>query len=676
MFYRDFKISKKLYGAFGVLIALMLVISLRFYMTVESTITAYEAVLSFDVARMMHATNVDRYMLQARRSEKDYLLRRETDYVEKVMAATDSVESSLGLLRELYVARDASRDIDQTDQMLADLRVYQKAFDEIAQGWQTKGLDENAGLQGKFRDAAHKLEATFAGIKNKQFEVDLLMMRRHEKDYLLRSNPKYFTSALAVSESMKSNVKSTGLSSDKQQEIISGLDEYTSSFTQLVAQDKVIEEKTEAMRNAIHKLEPLIEATYAQATSDMKTSSELGATNARKGVLLPLIVALLAVVFGTWAAIYVAKMIATPLVQISGIATAVAAGDIEQRIDHRSKDETGVLADSFRSLMDYMRELANAAQSLANRDLTVSVKPKSAKDALGKAFETMISNFNDMICQLRLNATELASASNEISSSSEQMSKGAQDQSQQISQVSAAVEEMTATIVESSKNAGDATDASRKASENAGSGGQVVSETILGMQRIAEVVRSSATSIEKLAGSADQIGEITSVIDDIADQTNLLALNAAIEAARAGEQGRGFAVVADEVRKLAERTGKATGEITQMIKGIQQETVEAVQSMQTGIDEVERGRQLADKAGGSLNEIVVMSQRVMDMIQQIATAAEEQSSAAEQISKNIEHISSVTRETASGAQQSAAAAEELNRQAEALKSVVGQFRTR
>ena len=135
-------------------------------------------------------------------------------------------------------------------------------------------------------------------------------------------------------------------------------------------------------------------------------------------------------------------------------------------------------------------------------------------------------------------------------------------------------------------------------------------------------------------------------------------------------------MVADEVRKLAERTGKATGEITQMIKGIQQETVEAVQSMQTGIDEVDRGRQLADKAGGSLNEIVVMSQRVMDMIQQIATAAEEQSSAAEQISKNIEHISSVTRETASGAQQSAAAAEELNRQAEALKSVVGQFRTR
>ncbi|HKK20007.1 MAG TPA: methyl-accepting chemotaxis protein, partial [candidate division Zixibacteria bacterium] len=201
-----------------------------------------------------------------------------------------------------------------------------------------------------------------------------------------------------------------------------------------------------------------------------------------------------------------------------------------------------------------------------------------------------------------------------------------------------------------------------------------VGDTINGMQRIADVVRISADSIGKLAKSADQIGEIISVIDDIADQTNLLALNAAIEAARAGEQGRGFAVVADEVRKLAERTGKATGEITDMIKGIQGETTEAVQSMESGISEVDNGRQLADSAGGSLTEIVSMSQRVMDMVQQIATATEEQSSAAEQISRNIEHISSVTKETATGAEQSAAAAEELNRQAEGMKQMVAQFK--
>jgi methyl-accepting chemotaxis protein len=153
-----------------------------------------------------------------------------------------------------------------------------------------------------------------------------------------------------------------------------------------------------------------------------------------------------------------------------------------------------------------------------------------------------------------------------------------------------------------------------------------------------------------------------------------LALNAAIEAARAGEQGRGFAVVADEVRKLAERTGKATGEITEMIKGVQSETSEAVNSMQAGLQQVDRGRELADNAGNSLNEIVNMAQRVTEMIAQIATASEEQSAAAEQISKNIEHINSVTKETAIGAEQSAAAAEELNRQAEGLQQMVSKFR--
>jgi len=186
-------------------------------------------------------------------------------------------------------------------------------------------------------------------------------------------------------------------------------------------------------------------------------------------------------------------------------------------------------------------------------------------------------------------------------------------------------------------------------------------------------VNKSAETVKELGKSSDQIGEIIGVIDDIADQTNLLALNAAIEAARAGDQGRGFAVVADEVRKLAERTTKATKEIAGMIKKIQADTTGAVQSMEEGTSEVERGIRLADKAGASLQDIVGVSQKVTDMVTQIAAASEEQSSASEEISKNVEAISKVTGETAQGTQQIARAAEGLNRLTNTLQDLIGRF---
>ncbi|MBU0984963.1 MAG: methyl-accepting chemotaxis protein [candidate division Zixibacteria bacterium] len=369
-----------------------------------------------------------------------------------------------------------------------------------------------------------------------------------------------------------------------------------------------------------------------------------------------------------------ASRISRRVTLVTNVAARMAVGDVEQTIDINSQDEIGSLAESFRKLIDYQKELGSVAERISANDLTVTFEPKSDKDMLGNAVKTMVLNFSGMIRQLADNARDLTSAATEIASSSEQMSRGAGEQSQQTVQVQGAVESVAASVLEAAENAGEATKVAGTASEMATEGGAVVSETIQGMQRIANVVRESAASIAKLSKSAEDIGQIISVIDDIADQTNLLALNAAIEAARAGEQGRGFAVVADEVRKLAERTGKATGEIGQMIKGIQSDTDEAVSSMEAGVQEVDKGRELADRAGTSLSEIVQLSQNVSRMVEEIASAAQQQQVATEQISTNIDHIASVTKETASGAEQSATAAEQLNRQAETLQNIVSQFR--
>lgn len=233
--------------------------------------------------------------------------------------------------------------------------------------------------------------------------------------------------------------------------------------------------------------------------------------------------------------------------------------------------------------------------------------------------------------------------------------------------------EMSKTIFETTKNTTIATEASKYAGKVAKDGGKIVDETINGMNRIAEVVQQSAKTVEDLGNSSDQIGEIVQVIEDIADQTNLLALNAAIEAARAGEQGRGFAVVADEVRKLAERTTKATKEIASMIKQIQKETDGAVSSMRLGTEEVKNGKLFAAKAGESLREIINGADHVVDIISQVAAASEEQSSAAEQISKNIESINSVTLESANGVHQIANSAEDLNKLTTNLQELVSKF---
>ncbi len=283
-------------------------------------------------------------------------------------------------------------------------------------------------------------------------------------------------------------------------------------------------------------------------------------------------------------------------------------------------------------------------------------------------------SLHDLVGKVSEAINSVSGASNEISSSAEEMAAGAEEQSQQTTEVASSVEQMAKTILENTRNATLAASIAKESGEKAKHGGEVVKETISGIIKIADVVKKSAETVESLGKNSDQIGEIIQVIDDIADQTNLLALNAAIEAARAGEQGRGFAVVADEVRKLAERTTKATKEIEVMIKKIQKDTNEAVSSMKQGTDEVDRGKELANKAGEVLVDIIKGAEKTSDIVAQVAAASEEQSTTAEQISKNIEAITTVTQQTAQGIQQIARSSENLNRLTENIEKFIGKFK--
>ena len=334
---------------------------------------------------------------------------------------------------------------------------------------------------------------------------------------------------------------------------------------------------------------------------------------------------------------------------------------------------TGSISKPIRKIVGMMQDVAEGEGDLTQR---LEIDRSDEIGDLAGWFNRFVDKLHDLISQIRMNIEEVASASNEIGATSAQMATGAEEQTSQTGDVATAVQEMTAAIVENSQNATRSAEIAKEASTKASEGSDAMQATLEGMEEIVTSTGKAGEIVESLSSRADQIGDIIQVINDIADQTNLLALNAAIEAARAGEQGRGFAVVADEVRKLAERTTKATGEISETIEAIQSDTREASKSMEAACSVVNRGKDMAIKTEEVLKKIIESVSKAMDMIREIAVASEEMSSGAEEISKNVEAISRVTRESASGSEQMAGTADRLTRQTERLRDLVNRFKLR
>ncbi len=356
-------------------------------------------------------------------------------------------------------------------------------------------------------------------------------------------------------------------------------------------------------------------------------------------------------------------------------------GDLESR-GNAGKFSGGYkdIVEGFNKTVDTIvknvRDYEDVVERIGKGDLTARMTGdyKGNYKTLQKRASEFAESLGSLINSVNEAVHATASAATEISSSTEQMAAGAQEQSAQTSEVASAVEEMTRTILETSKNTETAAISANGAKAIAEKGKVKVNNTKQSIEKIVESSMKVAGIVASLAKQSEQIGEITQVINDIADQTNLLALNAAIEAARAGEQGRGFAVVADEVRKLAERTGKATKEIADTIKAVQTEAGIADEAMEEAKALVGEGMENTKEVEAFLLEITEGATKVADLVTQISAASEEQSSAAEQITRNIESINNVTQESASGIQQVAGAAEDLNRLTNDLQMLIEKFK--
>lgn len=377
---------------------------------------------------------------------------------------------------------------------------------------------------------------------------------------------------------------------------------------------------------------------------------------------------------------------------------------------HR-KDEIGEISQSLRELIDYLQSMGDVARTIANNDLSVTIKPKSEKDELGNAFMTMVNGLRQTVGEITDNAGSLTAASgqlaeaatqagqatnqisltiqqvakgtsdqanavNKTASATEQMAKaiegvakGAQEQSQAISKAAEITSQINTSIQQVTENAESVTRDAVKAADAARSGAKTVEETLTGMQSIKSKVGASAAKVQEMGQRSSEIGAIVETIEDIASQTNLLALNAAIEAARAGEHGKGFAVVADEVRKLAERSSQATKEIGSLIAGIQTTVTEAVKAMDDGSKEVELGVISANKAGSALSEILNAAQAVNDQAELAGSAAEQMSAASSELVSAVDSVSAVVEENTAATEEMSANSSEVTQAIESIASV-------
>ena len=375
----------------------------------------------------------------------------------------------------------------------------------------------------------------------------------------------------------------------------------------------------------------LMESKEQQAKLTLDSNAQVANTASLLMIVLVIAGAIIAVTCG----LIITRMITQPLKNAVSAANTIGAGDLSVEVQVTSNDETGQLMVALRA---------------------------------------MTENLRSIMSQVSSTSMQVAAASRQMHSAAEHIATGAEEVAVQAGTVSIAGEEMAVTSGDIAHNCQMAAEGAQKASQTASDGAAIVERTVVVMSQIATKVRESAKTVESLGNRSDQIGTIIGTIEEIADQTNLLALNAAIEAARAGEQGRGFAVVADEVRALAERTTRATKEIGEMIKAIQRETKGAVITMEQGVHQVVAGTEEAAKSGHALQEILAQIKDVAIQVSQIATAAEAQTATTGEIFHNIQHITEVVQRTFQEAHESATVAAHLNNNAEELQQLVLQFK--
>ena len=442
-----------------------------------------------------------------------------------------------------------------------------------------------------------------------------------------------------------------------------------------------------------------------EAERDIQKALDKSEASANTSGMISTVVLTLGTILGTLIGMFVAYRtslsITQPLNELIVVTRQVAeTGDLDQNVEIHRDDEIGLLANHYRNMMLHLKDMANASTAIAAGQLNVSVRPRSSRDTMANAFLRMIQGLRDLAMKVRDSATGVASGSSqmagasnesakvsveaaraidEVTSTMHEMSinvqnvvKSTQLQSSSVAETSASIDQMVASIQRVADTAKTLLEICQRSREEVHRGIETMDKATNGLTRTSSAIRASADIIDVLGRRADEIGKIIEVIDDLAEQTNLLALNAAIEAARAGEHGLGFAVVAEEVRKLAEKSTQSTKEISDLIQGIQKEAREAVENMEKSTTMVQQGLELGGELNVALTKISDVVSEVYKYAQQIGGATNEQSAGSTQIGKATSRLTEITQEINSTIEEQASGVQSVVRAMEKMREVVQQ----